>query len=139
VAIIPSPSVNRLSYFLQFLYILSLERGESAGPARGSPFFFRLIGSSSLLDLTDLSSLFSYLSISLLFFIFTTWRGETFVVVVRCQPLLQQFLFFLHFVGGLKEFETKRENQRPTVWPFEFVSLFYSFVFSVSLCAHKER
>lgn len=77
MAIIPSPSVNRLSYF-SAVSISSLERerrGESAGPARGSPFFFRLIGSSSLLDLTDLSSLFSYLSLFPFYFLFLQ-RGE---------------------------------------------------------------
>lgn len=137
MAIIPSPSVNRLSYF-SAVSISSLSR-ERRVCWTSKRFAFFLSVNWVLFFAGPHRSFFPLqlsFSISLLFFIFTTWRGETFVVVVRCQPLLQQFpFFFLHFVGGLKEFETKRENQRPTVWPFGFVSLsLFLRVFCLSVC-----
>jgi hypothetical protein len=67
------------------------------------------------LDLTDLFfSLFSYLPLFSLFFslIFTTWRGETFIVVVRCQPLSPAVSFYIS--SGVKETHTQTQKESET-------------------------
>lgn len=111
-----------------------------------------LIGSSSFWtsQISSSPSLVIFLYFPFFFsLIFTTWRGETFVVVVRCQPLLRQFLST--FRQGLKKHTHRHKknlklkgNQRATVYYTvldESVALFGSSLFPscfLFLCEHIE-